>query len=39
MAWIKYYIIIMYGLATNRTVVNFFGSTYIIAGNIVKRIR
>lgn len=39
LAWVKYYFIVMQGLITGKSVVNFFGATYIISGNIVKRIR
>jgi hypothetical protein len=39
MKWIKYYLIVMQSIVSNKTVVNFFGSSYIISGNIVKRIK
>lgn len=35
--WVKYYLIVMQGLATGKTVVNFFGTSYIISGNVVKK--
>lgn len=37
--WVKYYLIIMKGLVLRQTVVNFFGSSYVIAGNVVTKIR
>jgi hypothetical protein len=37
--WIKYALIILQSDITNRTVVNFFGGTYVVAGNVVRRIR
>lgn len=37
--WIKYTLIILQGEIQNKTVVNFFGGTYVIAGNFVRRIR
>lgn len=39
MKWVKYYLIVMQGMIQGKTVVNFFGSTYVIAGNFVRRIR
>lgn len=39
MKWIKYYLIIMQGVIQGKSIVNFFGSTYAIAGNVVKKIR
>ena len=38
MKWIKYYLIVMKSTLTKNTVVDFFGSTYIVSGNVVKRI-
>lgn len=37
--WSKWAIIILYSTITGKTVVNFFGSTYAVAGNVVKKIR
>ena len=37
--WIKYSLIILQSTLTDKTVVNFFGSTYVVAGNFVRRIR
>ena len=39
MKWIKWYIIILISIITKKTVVNFLGSIYVVAGNIVKKIR
>lgn len=39
MKWVKYYFIIMKSLITSNTVVTLFGSTYVVAGNFVKKIR
>lgn len=36
---LKYAVILMYATARGRSVVDFFGQTYVIAGNYVKRIR
>lgn len=35
--WFKYWCIITLSMLTNKTVVSFFGSTYIVSGNFVKR--
>ena len=37
--WAKYACIIVLSVITFSTVVNWFGATYIVAGNVVKRIR
>lgn len=37
--WAKYYCIIMKSTITGRTVVDFCGSTYAVAGNMVKKVR
>lgn len=34
---IKYYLIIMQSVIQSKTVVNFFGTTYLVSGNVVKR--
>lgn len=39
MKLVKYYVVIMLSVITGKTAVNFFGSTYAVAGNIVKRIK
>lgn len=36
---IKYAIILMYSTLTGKSVVDILGSTYVIAGNVVRRIR
>ncbi len=36
---IKYVMIIMYATALRQSVVDWFGSTYVIYGNVVKKIR
>lgn len=36
---IKYVIILLYATIRNKSVVDFFGSTYIIAGNYVRKLR
>lgn len=36
--WVKYYAIILSSIITNRTVINMFGSTYIVYGNVVQLI-
>lgn len=36
---VKWFCIVTVSTITNKTVVDFFGSTYAVAGNIVKRIR
>jgi hypothetical protein len=38
MKWIKYPLIIMLGIITNKTVVTFFGTSYAISGNRVQRL-
>lgn len=38
MKWIKYYLIIMLSTFTGKTVVTFFGSTYAVSGNVVKKL-
>lgn len=35
--WTKYWLIMVQSMITGKTVVNFFGRTYIVSGNIVKR--
>lgn len=35
----KYTFILFYSRVTNRTVVDLFGTTYVVAGNYVRRIR
>jgi hypothetical protein len=37
--WIKYAAIILQSVIQQKTVVNFFGGTYVVAKNIVRRIR
>ena len=37
--WPKYVLIILWSEVTGKSVVNFFGSTYAVAGNMVRRIR
>lgn len=36
---IKYYLIIMKSILSNRSVVDFWGGSYVVAGNVVKKIR
>lgn len=36
--WIKYYLIIMKSVITNKSVVTLFGASYCVAGNVVVRI-
>lgn len=36
MKWIKYYCIVMTSTITGKTVVNFFGKSYAVAGNTVR---
>lgn len=36
---LKYAVILMYATIRNKSVVDFLGNTYVIAGNIVRRIR
>jgi hypothetical protein len=37
--WIKYPLIIIQSEIQQKSVVNFFGGTYVVAGNFVRRIR
>jgi hypothetical protein len=37
--WIKYCLIIMKGIIIDESVVKMFGSTWIIYGNVVKKVR
>lgn len=37
--WAKYMLIILTSELTGKSVVDFFGGTYAVAGNIVRRIR
>lgn len=39
MKWIKYVCIIMKAIVTDRYVVDWHGSTYVVSGNIVKKIK
>lgn len=39
MKWLKYPIIILLSVVTKKTIINFFGSTYVIAGNVVRKIK
>lgn len=36
---LKYAVILLYSSITNKSVVDFFGSTYVVAGNFVRKIR
>lgn len=37
--WCKYSLIIVYSILTDKSVVNMFGSTYIVYGNAVQKIK
>lgn len=37
--WVKWYLIILWSVFTGKSVVNFFGGTYAVAGNMVRKIR
>lgn len=37
--WIKYTLIVFQSELTGKTVVDFFGSTYAVAGNTVRKVR
>ena len=39
MSKIKYVLIIMLSTMLNKSVINLFGACYIVAGNVVRRIR
>jgi len=37
LANVKYHMIMIQSMITGKTVVNFFGTTYLVSGNVVKR--
>lgn len=38
MKWIRYVLVRMKARYTDKTVVSFWGSSYVVAGNVVKRL-